>query len=220
MAMSLERLRDLGLSPGLIFDVGAFRGDFARLALSIWPEARVACFDPLAHGVAEIARLQGRHLSIDCYRTLVGAEEKASVQLRVANASTSLLPSQGSERLPVETVPQTTIDLAVARHYGGRPPDFLKIDVQGYELEVLKGAQAALAPGGIEIVLAEVNLLDLHEGVPLLDEVAGWLAARDYVAYDICGFMRRPFDNALWQADMIFVRRDSPLRRDKRYFRV
>ena len=220
MPLSLERLRDLGFAPGLVFDVGAFRGDFARMALAVWPEARIACFDPLRHGIARIEALKETFPTIECYRTLVGAEERTEVPLRVANASTSVLRSRDSDTLPVEIVPQTTVDRAVERHYAGRAPDFLKIDVQGYELEVLKGAEGALAPGGTQVILAEVNLLDLHEGVPLLDELAGWLAARGFVAYDICGLIRRPLDDALWQADMIFVRRDSALRRDKGYFRV
>jgi hypothetical protein len=44
-----------------------------------------------------------------------------------------------------------------------------------------------------------------------------WLNERDWVAYDICGLTRRPLDQALWQADLIFVPRNSPLRADKRW---
>jgi hypothetical protein len=66
-------------------------------------------------------------------------------------------------------------------------------------------------------VLTEINLLDLHENVPLLHEIVAWLAERGFVAYDICGTTRRPLDDALWQTDMIFVRKDDALRRDKGY---
>jgi hypothetical protein len=38
-----------------------------------------------------------------------------------------------------------------------------------------------------------------------------------FVAYDICGLARRPLDQALWQADFIFVPRASSLRSDKRW---
>jgi hypothetical protein len=66
-------------------------------------------------------------------------------------------------------------------------------------------------------VLAEVNLLDLHKNVPLLADLVGWMSERGWVAYDICGLTRRPLDHALWQADMIFVPSDSPLRADKHW---
>jgi len=218
--MALERLASLGFAPELIFDVGAFRGDFARLALAVWPAARIACFDPLRHGTAQIAELQKQHPGIDLYKTLVGATEKDAVEMHVANASSSVLRDANTHKYPVEVFPQTTVDVTVARSYAGRAPDLLKLDVQGYELEVFKGAEATLRSLSTRVILAEVNLIDLHQGVPLLDELLAWLSLRGFVAYDICGLGRRPLDDALWQADMVFVRRDDALRRDKSYFKT
>jgi hypothetical protein len=91
----------------------------------------------------------------------------------------------------------------------------LKLDVQGYELEVLKGSEKSLQ--GIQVILAEVNLIDIHQNVALLAEIVQWLNLRDWVAYDICELHRRPLDQALWQADFIFVQRSSFLRTDKRW---
>ena len=215
--MSLQRLAHLGFTPELVFDVGAFRGEFAALALDTWPLARVACFEPLRHGGERIEALRARLPNIALFRTLVGATEKAGVEMRVANSSSSLLRDAENESYPVEIFPQTTIDAAVRDSYAGRAPDLLKLDVQGYELEVLKGSEASL--GRVGAVLAEINVLDLHEGVPLLDEMVAWLSQRGFVTYDICGLTRRPLDDALWQLDAIFVKKDSPLRRDKGYFR-
>ncbi len=109
----------------------------------------------------------------------------------------------------------TTIDQIVDEYYSGKSPEFLKIDVQGYELEVLKGAERSLS--GMSAILAEINLIDIHENVPLLAEIVQWLDARDWVVYDICGLSRRPLDQALWQSDFIFVPRHSPWRSDKRW---
>lgn len=214
---SLERLAQVGFAPQLVFDVGAFRGDFAAYALEVWPQAQVACFEPLRHGRAQI---EARRLAnVRVHPTLVGAAEVEGVAMHVANASSSLLKDAHNESYPVETFPQTTVDTAVRGLYAGRVPELLKLDVQGYELEVLKGSEKALAPGGVRAILTEISLLDLHQGVPLLHEIVGWLAERGFVAYDICGVTRRPLDDALWQTDFIFVRRDDPLRADKRYFK-
>ncbi|MEQ8958462.1 MAG: FkbM family methyltransferase, partial [Coleofasciculus sp. C2-GNP5-27] len=100
-------------------------------------------------------------------------------------------------------------------HFSDRSPDLLKLDVQGYELEVLKGAEKSLPE--IQAILAEINLLDIHQNVPLLADMIAWLDKRNWVAYDICGLTRRPLDKALWQADFIFVPCHSPLRADKRW---
>jgi FkbM family methyltransferase len=217
MLMALERLAAQRFSPDLIFDVGANRGDFAQLALAVWPSARVVCFEPLRHATAQIAKLQSTFPNIDLHQTLVGECEKTSVELHVANASTSLLRDGENDKFPVERFPQTTVDAAVNAYYGGRAPDLLKLDVQGYELWVLKGSEKSLP--GIRVILAEVNLLDIHEGVPLLHEMTSWLSQRGFVAYDICGLTRRPLDDALWQVDMIFVRQDDALRADKTFFK-
>jgi FkbM family methyltransferase len=216
---SLARLQRVGFVPQLVFDVGAFRGDFAASALEVWPAAKIACFEPLPHGRAQIEALRRRLPNIAIHATLVGASEVAGVEMHVANASSSLLRDAHNESYPVQTFPQTTVDAAVRGLYGGRAPELLKLDVQGYELEVLKGSEQALAADGVRAVLTEISLLDLHQGVPLLDQIVGWLAARGFVAYDICGLTRRPLDDALWQTDFIFLRRDDPLRGDKRYFK-
>ena len=64
MPMALERLAVQRFSPDLIFDVGANRGDFAQLALAVWPSARVACFEPLRHATAQIAQLAVRQVEV------------------------------------------------------------------------------------------------------------------------------------------------------------
>ena len=44
---SLERLAKLGFSPTQIFDVGAYRGDFANLCLKYFSRSKIACFEVL-----------------------------------------------------------------------------------------------------------------------------------------------------------------------------
>jgi hypothetical protein len=83
--------------------------------------------------------------------------------------------------------------------------NFLKIDVQGYELEVLRGATNSLQ--AFEAVLLEVAIIEINEGAPLLHEVTTFMAARGFIASEICEIHRRPLDKAMSQIDVIFVRR-------------
>jgi hypothetical protein len=94
--------------------------------------------------------------------------------------------------------------------------DFLKLDVQGYELEVLKGFDRYLSE--TDVILSEVSLLDIHKGVPLIKDVLDFMHGCGFVVYDICSVStRRPLDHALWQTDLMFVKEDSAFRKDKRY---
>ena len=215
---SLRQAAAAGFRPDLIFDVGASRGEFTRLCLGLWPESRVACFEPLAARVHDLEVLAtGHHGRVTVHATLLGATEDAAVTLNVCDtASSVLLEAAGVQHAQIQ-IPMTRVDRIVDTEFGGRTPDLLKLDVQGYELEVLRGAERVLPH--VQMVLAEVNLLDIHSGVPLLAEVIAWLDARNFVAFDVCGLTRRPLDGALWQMDVLFVARESPLRSDKRWGR-
>jgi FkbM family methyltransferase len=212
---SLERLAKLGFKPDRIFDVGAYQGDFAVVCLKNFPNSSVCCFEVLEHKIEQLDRLAAKNASIQIFPTLLGAEIQAKVPFHQAETASSILIEHIDQNFPVKSYPMTTVDAIVRDHFHGKSPDFLKLDVQGYELEVLKGAEQSLPE--IQVILAEVNLLDIHQNVPLLAEMMGWLDHRDWVAYDICGLTRRPLDRALWQADFIFVPRHSPLRSNKRW---
>lgn len=84
--------------------------------------------------------------------------------------------------------------------------------MQGYELEVLKGAGSLLA--GCQVLLVEVNLIPVNVGAALAADTLSFLRDRGYRLYDICSLIRRPLDDALWQTDMFFVRDDHPLVRN------
>ena len=86
---------------------------------------------------------------------------------------------------------------------------FLKIDVQGAELEVLKGGERTLA--ACELVQLEVAILPYNDGAPTALEVLSYMAERDFVPLDISGFSR-PNGVDLAQVDFLFTRPASKLR--------
>jgi FkbM family methyltransferase len=177
------------------------------LCISIWPDAKVICFEPQKK--EELLNLASVSQNVTVYNSLVGATEKSNVRLFTAETASSVLAEHHSVH-PSTFHEQTTLDSAVKEGC-----DFLKADVQGYELEVLRGAERTLRHVGA--ILLELNLIDIHKGVPLMSDVVRWLDDRGFVAFDICGLARRPLDRALWQIDAIFVPVESTLRIDKRW---
>lgn len=214
MRGALRRLRGFGVRPRHIIDVGAHDGGFAALALDTWPDAAVACIEPLPDAAARLrTRFAGRPVTV--HEAVAGARSGEPVTLARAGTASSVLPEHGG---PVgEPLALATTRLDDLRAQGALPVEcgLLKLDVQGYELAVLQGATTVLE--NTRVVVAELNLLDLHVGVPLMHEVQAWLAARGFVAWDLAGLVRRPLDGALWQVDLVFVRADDPLRADKRW---
>lgn len=215
MLASLERLARNGLCPVRAYDVGAYRGDFTADLLRVWPHVHVLCFEPLPGKIDALRQRFAPNPRIQARADVLGRAAGERVSFALAETASSVLiehVNQRFERIGLET---TSIDDLLARGLLPGPADLIKLDVQGYELAVLQGAQAALAYASALVV--ETNLLDIHRDVPLVHELSSWLAARGFVAYDVAGLTRRPLDHALWQMDVVFVREDGPLRSDKRW---
>jgi FkbM family methyltransferase len=207
--VALARLRQAGFTPRSIVDIGAFIGDWTLMSRRHFPDARVLMVEPQPDRAAALQALASRLPDARFASALLGAAPAPAVTFFQNTTVSSVLQEvdNTSSAIPL-SLPMTTLDAVVAETAFGRP-DFLKLDVQGYELEVLRGAPAALAAA--EVVLLEVNLIPINRGAPLLAETVAFMAANGFRAYDICSAIRRPLDDALWQTDVLFARETSPL---------
>ena len=90
-------------------------------------------------------------------------------------ASSSLLkPKKHLEEHPEVTFPETkTVEVRTLDEYYDPQYNFLNIDVQGYELEVLKGATRTLE--NIDAMILEVNRAEVYEGCPLIEDIDNFL---------------------------------------------
>lgn len=82
-----------------------------------------------------------------------------------------------------------------------RPPALLKLDVQGYELEALKGCEDLLA--SFSYVYAEGSFVELYRGQVLADELIAWLRRREFRLSGVYGVVYDGQGRAV-QADMLF----------------
>jgi FkbM family methyltransferase len=207
--VALGRLRRVGFRPRAVVDMGAFVGDWTRIARRVFPDASVLMVEPQPDRAVTLQTLAARLPNVRFVSALLGAAAARAVTFFQNKTVSSVLQETNNASAAVAlSLPMTTLDAVVAET-GFGPPDLLKLDVQGYELEVLKGAPVTLA--AVEVVLMEVNLIPIYQGAPLLGETVSFMADRGFRAYDICSQIRRRLDEALWQTDMLFVRESSPL---------
>ncbi|WP_344698658.1 FkbM family methyltransferase [Sphingomonas limnosediminicola] len=189
-----------------MIDVGAYEGNWTRLARRVFGDVPTLMIE---------AQLSKRPIL-----------EKVSHELADVRYAQALLSSASGERrqfFEMETgssmfsensnAPRTTRELRTCTldELAGEVPRgaFLKIDVQGAELEVLGGGERALA--ACELVQLEVALLPYNEGAPTALEVLSYMAERDFSPFDISGFSR-PNGIDLAQVDFLFARPTSKLR--------
>ena len=205
---ALRHLKNLGFYPAKVIDVGANVGEWTRMCKRLWPEASILMIEPLPECEPSLARLAAELPGVRYQRALLGASDQATVSFHRCDTASSVLREYEAEH-PTFEMPMTRLDDCSNR------AELLKLDVQGYELEVLKGGPMTLSQA--EVVLLEGNFLDLHIGVPLAHEVLQFMAERNFVLYDTGDFYRRPLDQALWCMDLVFVRRDGKWRLSKRW---
>jgi FkbM family methyltransferase len=208
MESTLVRMKRNGFRPSVVVDIGAYEGEFTTLAKAIFPDTRVLMVEPLEAKQGILSRMCSEDGTIELRQTLLGSRVQKSVQFHQNETASSVLREAGGSVGSSISLPMTTLDsLTAGTSY--EAADFLKLDVQGYELEVLRGGERSLT--SVEAVLMEVNLIEIHVGVPLIDEVVVFMGQRGFRMYDVCTFHRRPLDSALWQMDVVFVQATSRL---------
>jgi len=216
MEWSLGNMRRLGFRPAGVVDIGAYKGEWTVMARGVFPEAPFLMLEAQEsqRAILEQVKTQGGS-SVDYQIALLGPENREGVdfhQYDVAPTGASVLAAQAGAAARLVKCRMETLDTILDRA-GFRRPELIKLDVQGYELEVLKGGSKALAAA--EAIAMEVSLLELYKGNPLMHEVIPFMQERGFQCYDIPTLMRRPSDQTLWQVDMIFVKAGSPLFKDK-----
>jgi FkbM family methyltransferase len=139
------------LRPGdLLLDVGANVGSYTVLASGV-SGARTMAFEPDPDTVAQLRRnveLNGLGDLVELYPVALGASE-TEVRFTVGGDTVNHVASPDDKEW--RTVRQARLDDITT----GTSPLMMKIDVEGYEEEVLKGAEAALAAPGLRVVAVE-----------------------------------------------------------------
>lgn len=179
-----DDIHKVGLRPTVIFDVGANIGQSALRFLDAFQGAQVICFEPVPSTFHQLKRnLHGT--GARCHNLALGElPETTTMYLKPdpLSCKNSLIPFRNfSHTAQIEV---TTIDAFTAEK---RIPhiDFLKIDTEGYDLEVLRGAERLLASKRIPFVLAEIGFHRGEEVQALFDDVRDLLAGHGFAVFGI-----------------------------------
>jgi FkbM family methyltransferase len=191
-AAELDRFLSHARTPGFLFDVGANNGLFSVAYCLAHPANRAVAFEPsspLVERIRQMARLNGVEDRLQVVAKAV-ADSPGERQLMLATRGSfvQVAPFAGTaqnewQSLPIET---TTLDLETA---GTARPTVLKIDVEGFEWEVVRGAASLIANARPTIFL-EVHLNYLEQrGISPLDIIRP-IATCGYEFTDLSGRRR------------------------------
>jgi FkbM family methyltransferase len=190
-----------------IYDIGANIGTWSLLAAAVVRPTQIIAFEPLPLFHERFYQYT-KNLPIQLHKVALGAVP-AKLLMNVASDSSSLLPlgelqtsyfavSKQSE-MEVEVVNLTEYVQAKQLPL----PDLIKLDIQGYELEALKGSVGLLKEA--KYILCEVSFVEFYVGQPLYHDIAHFLAQHGF--YTMALKRTTHTGTRLYQTDVLFEKR-------------
>ena len=210
IARRMKLLDHIGAT--LVLDVGANEGQYAQQLRRYGYAKRIVSFEPLAREFAILSQKARRDDKWDVVNAALGSEPGTSTihigNFRQCSSLLELVPSyaprdHASQQIADETITVETVDRMAQTHVGSKDVVFLKADVQGFEQQVLAGAEQTMKQvAGLQL---EMSFEPVYAGAPVFTDLVQQL--------DEMGYTLRSFEPAncsesggLIQADGVFVR--------------
>ena len=174
--------RELHCTPRVIFDIGSAVLHWERHAKRIWPYSSIVCFDAFSP-LEELYKKCNVEYQMACLSDQDGVEQKF-YQNDMLFGGNSLFREIGYDNgsvFPEENYiikkTQTLDTIVKTNNY--EYPDLIKIDAQGGEMNILKGATECLKRASFLIV--ELQNVHYNAGAPLANDVIDWLTSVGWV---------------------------------------
>lgn len=191
--------------PKIIFDVGANTGQTVRKWNKFFPKAEYYCFEPVTSTMAILKKNTSRFKNIHYYQCALGPQRKQiAIGLFEDSSLNSLVDvlkdtGKGKELVEVHTLDEICQSEAI--NY----IDILKIDTEGFDLEVLKGATSMLQANQITFIQVESGMNPYNKLHVPLQEFVDYLHPYGYVLFGLyeqhlewTGEKRLSFSNAVF----------------------
>lgn len=205
-AVLFSVLKQAGFAPAHILDVGANHGNWTRAALEFFPQAQYTLLEPQEKLKVYIQDLLQAGQRINWINA--GASETTGTlpfHLSRRDDSSTFLQVEG-QSLPAIPVKAWALDDLLAE-YNLPVPEMVKIDAEGFDLKVLRGAGSLL--GKTDIFLVEAAVMCPFENT--VATTVQFMAERGYRLIDITELNRSPKHGVLWLTELVFLRGTSNL---------
>ena len=201
-------------SCDLVVDVGANTGQYVERIRALGYSGRIVSFEPQSAAFAVLHGRAAKATGWDVRRVALGAGAGMATLLVSRNSVSSSLLDMRSEHL--RAAPDSAVvsreDVALSTLDGeldGHPARamWLKLDVQGVELPVLRGGQQVLPL--VSVIQAELSLRPLYEADTDYLELCDFLRDHGFVLAHVSPGFADPASGELLQLDGLFVRAGS-----------
>lgn len=206
---------------GLCFDVGANKGHFICQCRKHAAHLNIHAFEPNPALYAELQSTYRKQLGVHCFQVGVGAtlghavlniyrnDELSSMRSISANSSN---PFRNESIAREVDVPIVTLDKHATQHHISHV-ELLKVDTQGYDLQVLKGAKHLLENRAIALIYVELNFTELYAHQDTTGALIDYLLEHHYTLFNLYEVCRWPSSaghrNGIFWCNALFLPIDS-----------
>ena len=211
--LMVSRLVKLGIQPRTIIDAGANIGQFAVAAAKLFPECVVHSYEPVPECYMKLQKASAVLSNITTSSLALG-DTTGELEIIVNSHmhSSSVLPLSNDHREAFPNAQETRIIRVAAGTLDGEyqdrdiaRPALLKLDVQGYEDRVLKGARRMLPR--IDYLVVEMSFRPLYRGEQTFRKMLELLNGLSFEFLQPVGFLQDPRSRRYLQMDGLFGRR-------------
>jgi FkbM family methyltransferase len=194
-----------------IIDIGANKGQFALATRYVFQNANIYCFEPLVKPANKLNKLFESDKKVIFFQSAIGPKEEtvkmnvsnrddSSSLLNIGKNQTTIFP--GTEEKYKEEIKISPLSYFLSKKDLVKPV-FVKIDVQGFELEVLKGSEDLIE--NFDYIYVECSFIELYEKQALVDEVITFLGNYSFKLKGVYNIFYDKKGVAI-QADFLFKR--------------
>ncbi|MBB4070349.1 FkbM family methyltransferase [Salinibacter ruber] len=174
----------------IILDAGANVGQTASRLIQYFPKTHIYSFEPVERTYAQLRENIGLHSNVTCVNKALGAQTGKETVLLQEDSELNTLsdapPREPEAVMGKEVVSIDTVDNFCDRN-NIRHVDILKMDVQGYELNILEGATDLINENRVRLIYSEVSFSESNSDMQSFCELNQWLHER---GYQLCGFYK------------------------------
>lgn len=165
----------------IIFDIGANIGTWTLLVKAILPNSKIYAFEPLEKHIQQLRKNTAHMDELYIQQYCVGNEDKiATLNVASFSDSSSLLSATSLEYETYQITKETEVQVEVKKlsdmiNSQALPiPNIIKLDIQGFELEALKGLEEYLSK--VKYIICEVSFKEYYKDQPLFNDILSYLA--------------------------------------------
>ena len=190
-----------GLTLSTVYDIGANKGRWARDTRKLLPQSKFFLFEA---NDTHTEKLAARGFPF--FICVLGSSEETRRFYSTGGTGDSLYIEKTEHYKEADHRVVTTRTLRDMVSENGLPlPNFIKLDVQGAELDILSGGEGLLTQ--CHLIYMECPVLEYNEGAPTFDDYVRFMSEKGYVPLQV--LEQHVIKGALTQFDILFIRKTS-----------